>query len=545
MSDTDLELLARYTGQHAEDAFAELVRRHLGLVYSAALRQVRSPQLAEEVSQSVFTDLSRNASRLKPDTVLPAWLYQVTRRTAIDVVRREASRQMREQVALELDAMNATAADWTHIEPLLDEAMQALDDTDRTAVLLRYFENKSLREVGDTLGASENAAQKRLARALERLRELFAKRGVMVGTSGLVVAISANAVQATPVGLAVSISSAAVLAGATAATTAVVTAIATKAIAMTTLQKTIIGVTLAVAIGTGIFEARQVARLRGEVQTLQQQHGIVTQENDRLLREREKAANRLAALAGETARTTTAPAELLRLRGEVSRLGAELRESPMARIASLKQKLEQMPDKRIPELEFLTEKEWAMVAWDADLSSNDGARRAFAALRERAIDRFLFHGMSPAVEKYLAASGGVLPSDLSQLKPFFDRPVTDEMLQRYQLLQAGKPDPKAGLVRLSAIVDEEYDAQFTMSLNGGQGGDYNQAWETVKIAAAEFAKENNGQRPSEASQLAAYLKHPLDAAMVQKYFQRYLTANVEAAPKIIREVTESNDGRAR
>jgi len=160
MSDTDLQLLAKYARQHAEDAFAELVRRHLDLVYSAALRQVRSPQLAEEVAQSVFTDLARNADRFAANTVLPAWLYQVTRRTAIDAVRREARRQLREQIATEMNAVNATATDWTHIEPILDEAMHALEDEDRAAVLLRYFENKSLREVGEALGASENAAQK-------------------------------------------------------------------------------------------------------------------------------------------------------------------------------------------------------------------------------------------------------------------------------------------------------------------------------------------------------------------------------------------------
>jgi RNA polymerase sigma factor (sigma-70 family) len=357
MSETDIELIARYTREHAEDAFAELVRRHLGLVYSAALRQVRSPQLAEEVSQSVFTDLARNAARLKSDTVLSAWLYQVTRRTAIDVVRREASRQLREQVALEMNAMNATAADWSHIEPLLDDAMHSLDDADRAAVLLRYFDNKSLREVGQALGASENAAQKRLTRAVDRLREFFTKRGVTVGASGLVGVISANAVQAAPMGLAVTISSAAVLAGTIVTTTAVTTAIATKAIVMTTLQKTIIGATLAVAIGTGIFEVRQISRLRAEVHTLQQQHASVVEENDRLLREREEAANRLAALANDMARTKAIPTELLRLRGEVTRLGAELRQSPMTRIASLKRKLEQMPDKKIPELLFLTEKD--------------------------------------------------------------------------------------------------------------------------------------------------------------------------------------------
>jgi RNA polymerase sigma factor (sigma-70 family) len=128
MSDTDWELLARYTRHQAEDAFAEIVRCHLGLVHSAALRQVRSPQLAEEVAQSTFLKLARHARQLEPDTLLGAWLYQVTRREAIDVVRREARRQLREQIASEMNVMNATAADWTHIEPLLDEAMHALDE---------------------------------------------------------------------------------------------------------------------------------------------------------------------------------------------------------------------------------------------------------------------------------------------------------------------------------------------------------------------------------------------------------------------------------
>ena len=94
MTESDLELLKQYARDGAESAFAEVVRRHVNLVYSAALRQVRSPQLAEEVAQSVFTDLARNAKRLAPDTILTAWLYQVTRRTAIDVVRRESRRSI-------------------------------------------------------------------------------------------------------------------------------------------------------------------------------------------------------------------------------------------------------------------------------------------------------------------------------------------------------------------------------------------------------------------------------------------------------------------
>ncbi|MCI0533983.1 MAG: sigma-70 family RNA polymerase sigma factor [Verrucomicrobiales bacterium] len=543
MSETDIELLARYKRERAEDAFEELVRRHLGLIYSAALREVHSPQLAEEVSQSVFTDLARDAARLKPDTVLAAWLYRVARRTAIDVIRREASRQLREQVATELNAMKATAADWKHVEPLLDEAMDALDDTDRAAVLLRYFENKSLREVGDALGASENAAQKRLTRAVERLRDFFAKRGLTVGASGLVVVISSNAAQAAPAGLAITISSAALLVS----KSATATAVATKAIVMTTLQKTVIGLALAAAVGTGIYEARQVSRLRGEMQTLQRQHAVILEENDRLTQAREDTASRLAMIAERIGKKEAFPAELLKLRGEVSRLGAELRESPMARITSLKRKLDEMPDKRIPEMQFLTEKEWAIAAWDADLTSADGARRALGPLREKAIGHFLFKGIEPAVKKYLAANGGVLPPDLLQLKPYFDVPVTDEMLQRYQLLQTGKPDPNAELIKLSTHVDQEYDSQMTMSLNGGQGGDYNMANDTVKNATVEFAKANHGRTPSDASQLAAYLKQPIEAELVQKYFQKYLddvAAGQQRLPMVLmRKTTEANGGK--
>lgn len=171
MRSSDLELLQCFTRDHAQDAFTELVRRHLNLVHSAALRQVRSPQLAEEVAQSVFADLARNAAKLKPDTVLVAWLHAVTRRTAVDVIRKESRRQLREQIAVEMNAMNANTADWNQIEPLLDEAVAALDDTDRAAILLRYFENKSLREVGVALGTSDDAAQKRVSRAVEKLRE--------------------------------------------------------------------------------------------------------------------------------------------------------------------------------------------------------------------------------------------------------------------------------------------------------------------------------------------------------------------------------------
>jgi RNA polymerase sigma factor (sigma-70 family) len=265
---TDIDLLREYVTKRSEEAFSSLVRRHLNLVYSAALRQVRSPQLAEEVAQSVFTDLSRTAARLRPGTVLPAWLYLVTRRTAVDVIRGESRRHERERIAAEMTDMNSTPSEWTEIEPLLDEAMEALQEKDREALLLRYFANQSLRDVGAALGTSENAAQKRVGRAVEAMRAFFHRRGVTVGASGLVLLLSSRAVSAAPSTLLAPLAAKAFVGAGVSTVTAVGL---TKVIAMTTLQKTVVGAALAVAIGFGLYEAHEASQLRAKVRSLQEQ----------------------------------------------------------------------------------------------------------------------------------------------------------------------------------------------------------------------------------------------------------------------------------
>ena len=305
---SDLDLLRQFAREHSQDAFAEIVRRHINLVYSAALRQVRSPQLAEEVAQSVFTDLARNAGKFacggdaSSPKILTPWLYSVTRRTAIDVIRKESRRQLREQIAAEMQTMNATAEDWTQIAPLLDDAMAALDETDRAAILLRYFENKNLREVGEQLKISDDAAQKRVSRAVEKLREFFSKQKITIGASGLVVLISANAVQSAPVGL-----SATIL-----ATTSGITA----TIGITMIHKILITGFTAAAIGSGIYSFH----LQKQIGALQQQQTSLNQQLAQLSSERDDAKNQLAALQRENEQLKGNENELLKLRGEVARL---------------------------------------------------------------------------------------------------------------------------------------------------------------------------------------------------------------------------------
>ncbi len=262
----DIALLRQYAEGRAESAFATLVEKYVNLVYSTALRSAGHPHAAEEITQAVFIILARKAGQLPRNVVLSGWLYQTTRLTAANFLRTEIRRQKREQEAYMQSLLNEPGPEvWPQIAPLLDAAMERLGEKDRHAIVLRFFENRNLRDVGLALGASEDAAKMRVNRALEKLRKFFAKRGVTLSATAIAGAVSTGSVQAAPVALAKSITAVAVAKGVAASgSTLTLVKGALKLMAWTKAKTAIIvGTGLMLAAGTTTVTVEKIQNYRG------------------------------------------------------------------------------------------------------------------------------------------------------------------------------------------------------------------------------------------------------------------------------------------
>jgi RNA polymerase sigma factor (sigma-70 family) len=307
----DSQLLRRFANEHSESAFGELVARHLPLVYSTALRQTfGDTHLAQDVAQLVFADLARKAPSLSENVILAGWLHRATIFAARQTLRGEHRRRLREQHAVTMNAIQSESesADWQQIRPLLDEALERLNKTDRDALLLRFFEQQSLAQIGTNLGSTEDAARKRIARALEKLRAMLQRRGVTTTAVSLSTAISANAVQVAPAGLAATLTKTSFIAAGTGTTLTLL-----KIMTATQLKLGVSALVLAGATTAFIVQHQAQARLREENQSLQQQIAQL-QSND------EDYSNRLTEMNDDKKLSDDQFNELLQLRGEVGML---------------------------------------------------------------------------------------------------------------------------------------------------------------------------------------------------------------------------------
>ena len=429
-SDSDQKLLKDYAGRRDEAAFTELVRRHASLVFSAALRMVGDSHLAEDVAQGVFVALARSADQLRERPVLSGWLHRTTQNIAAQTVRSDVRRRAREQEAAVMNQLLSTDPDaiWEQIAPRLDAGLGELSETDRDALFLRYFERKSAKEIAQTLGTSEQAAQKRVSRAVEKLRELLAKRGITVSAGGLVVILSANAVKAAPPALVAALSSAALataVSGAAASSTV-------KFIAATKLQTAVFSAIVLVSVVTPLWVQHQA-----QARSLDQ---------DRLLRQQR---DQLAQLAAENERLSKLPgganrsaengqlAELLALRGE-----AESLRSQTKGMATLREENRRL---RPP----------APPAQPTDFQTKElmFARQGYA------------QGWANAFHAYARANQGRFPGNFAQAEPYwftsginsiFARKGTGLTSDRFEILYHGTLDSLTKIApKLDVIVFRE------------------------------------------------------------------------------------------
>lgn len=213
----DSALLNEFCEKKVEEAFSELVRRHVDLVYSVALRHVGfDSHLAEDVSQEVFCVLARKATSLRKEVVLGAWLCRTAHFVAKNLMKKERRRQIREKEAEQMREIEDSTKDENDLEGmrlLLDEAISELGERDRSAVWLRYFEEKSFGEIGERLSVNENTARMRVNRSLDKLRDFLRRKGIKSSAATLAATLGGQATIAAPAGLAQAISASAAATG--------------------------------------------------------------------------------------------------------------------------------------------------------------------------------------------------------------------------------------------------------------------------------------------------------------------------------------------
>jgi RNA polymerase sigma factor (sigma-70 family) len=320
------KLLGEYASRGSEEAFRELVARYVSMVHSTALRLVNGDShLAEDVTQTVFLNLARKAGTLSGEVLIGGWLHRHTCFVASTMRRGERRRQIRERQAVEMNSTeDHSAANFARVAPMLDEAINQLGAEDRAAILLRFFEQRDFRAVGEILGSNEDAARMRVNRALDKLHSMLTQRGVAFSAAALGTALAAEAVTSAPVGMAASVATAALGGAATGAATLTIV----KIMSMSKIKIAIVGaIAVAVLATPVVVQQQQIKALRQENEGLKQQAAQVAPLQEQLANAAQDAANAGSGASGQEAQLH----ELARLRNEVIRLRGQTNELAKAR----------------------------------------------------------------------------------------------------------------------------------------------------------------------------------------------------------------------
>ncbi len=490
----DSELLRRYAGTQSEEAFAELVQRHVNLVYSAALRQVNGDaHLAQDVAQTVFTDLVRKASSLARRGTLTGWLYTSAHFAAAKIARTENRRRDREEKLMR-EPIHETAPepDWNKLRPVLDEAMHELKEPDREAILLRYFENRQFAEIGGKLGLNENAARMRVERALEKLRAVFLRRGV-AATTTLASVISANAVQIAPAGLAAMLTSAS-LAGAGTGTLTLL-----KIMTLTKLKLSLSALVIAGATTALVVQHQTQTKLREGNQSLRQRINQLQTDNENL-------SNRVAAAGHSQSLSDEQLNELLRLRAEASvrhrqneNHGKAQSDAHQARLSQTEANLPAVLDAPTVPLSpaadwanvgnasptaAMQTLNWAMSKHDANVFSSLVAWDADAEAKAEA----LFAAAPESVRQKFGSVDGVLYAMLSDIPPIAGFAVVSQNIQGDEDTLIEQHQYQDGRVRQNQVTLHQFGDSWRIVFGDER---------TLRgfDATLKFAAANAGQQP--------------------------------------------------
>ena len=260
----DAQLLKQYVETGSHDAFASLVNRHVNFVYAAALRHVRNAEIAEDVTQAVFIVLSKKAHTLRHEAVLSSWLLSTTRFAALSTMKMAHRRRHHENKVAEMTpvtASNDPDIQWAELQEMLDAAIGKLRDSDRKAILLRFYERKSFAEIGTILGTAEEAARKRVSRAVDQLRTIFAQQEKVIPAAALGTLLFTKLAPPAPAGLAESVTSAAIASAPPAVSGEIAKKITQHMVADKTRRVAQMAAALTLVIGLGIVAAVQARNL--------------------------------------------------------------------------------------------------------------------------------------------------------------------------------------------------------------------------------------------------------------------------------------------